>query len=331
MAEALHPAVPRTLPDPLPRAFAWVLSLRYPGWVGVGAAALFFVAGLPWISGERLVLSTQLMYSLYFVWVAFALPSFVRGTASDVTALEPNLRPGPEPLGEAVFRAAQRAVPAGIGFGLGVAAFDVWVFSLTSPGEIPTGAQSPWVVVSREVAVCLPAFAVLGWAFGASRALSRAAAERARVNLLDPTALTPLGRCGARLAFWWLLMIAFSFAPLLLPEAQGNLLIFLPWLLGFAAMAAFALAIPSWGAHQALASTKQAELARVRHEIGRAREGGEESRLPGLLAWEQRVERVSEWPVDAHSLRLTGLTALIPFASWVAGALVERVVEAALG
>ena len=89
--------------------------------------------------------------------------------------------------------------------------------------------------------------------------------------------------------------------------------------------------IPSWGAHRALAEAKGAELANVRVQLRQAREAGDEARLPGLLAWEQRIKSVSEWPIDAGSLRRTGLYLMIPFASWVAGALVERLVNALLG
>jgi hypothetical protein len=52
--------------------------------------------------------------------------------------------------------------------------------------------------------------------------------------------------------------------------------------------------------------------------------------LPGLLAWESRVERVPEWPIDAGALRRIALYLLIPLGSWMGGALVERLVDALL-
>ena len=55
-----------------------------------------------------------------------------------------------------------------------------------------------------------------------------------------------------------------------------------------------------------------------------------EERLPGLLAWEGRVEAVSEWPIDAATLRRPGIFVLLPLGSWIGGALVERLVDAAL-
>jgi hypothetical protein len=299
-------------------------------WLGLGAAGGFFAAGLPVAWGDPLGIAAQAAYSLYFVWIAFALPALVRGTATDVVALAPSLRAGPVSPGAAVFEGGRRAVTVGIAVGFAVAAFDTWFFSGLVEGE-PGSAPALAVVALREVVVCFFAFAVLGWAVGAARALSRVVHEQAEVNLLDPRALSPLGRCGARLALWWLLMLALTFPPLLLPQAREMLLLVALLTLGYAAMAGVALAIPTWGAHRALATAKQDELAQVREELRRARAAGEETRIPGLIAWEQRIEAVSVWPIDARSLRLTALYVLIPFASWIAGALVERGVDAALG
>jgi hypothetical protein len=53
-------------------------------------------------------------------------------------------------------------------------------------------------------------------------------------------------------------------------------------------------------------------------------------RLPGLLAYEARVERVREWPFDLPVLLRFGLYVLILLGSWVAGALVERALGLAL-
>jgi hypothetical protein len=52
--------------------------------------------------------------------------------------------------------------------------------------------------------------------------------------------------------------------------------------------------------------------------------------MPSLLAYEARIESVREWPFDTSTLRRFALFLLIPLASWIGGALVERVVDAAL-
>jgi hypothetical protein len=328
MTEA-RPQLPGTLPAP----FAWVFGLRHAFWVGIGAAAVFFAVGLAVIPWDAIELWAHAGYALYFIWIALALPALVQGAANDVGAVEPALRPGPVPLGEFVFERARRAVPVGIGIGLAIAAGDSWflLFVLGPETAAPvTAGAFRMLVILREVIVCFLTFAILGWAVGAAQALSRAARERAVIDLLDPTALSPLGRSGTRLALWWLLMLALSLGPMMIPELRSQLTSMALFLLAFVAMGGVALAIPSWGAHQALATAKRVELAKVRRELRQARDAGEEGRVPGLLAWEQRIDAVSEWPIDARSLRLTGLYVLIPFASWIAGAMVERGIDALL-
>jgi hypothetical protein len=102
------------------------------------------------------------------------------------------------------------------------------------------------------------------------------------------------------------------------------------------AVAAGSFWIPARGVHERLRAAKRAELARVRTEIRRDREalarlgpGADAAarRLPGLLAFEGRVEAVREWPFDAATLRRFGIVLLLPLASWLGGALVERAVD----
>ena len=54
-------------------------------------------------------------------------------------------------------------------------------------------------------------------------------------------------------------------------------------------------------------------------------------RLADLLAYETRVESTPEWPFDSSTLWRFGLYLLIPVASMVAGAVVDRIVDMMLG
>ena len=54
------------------------------------------------------------------------------------------------------------------------------------------------------------------------------------------------------------------------------------------------------------------------------------ARLPGLLAYAKTIESVREWPFDAPTLTRFFLYAAIPLGSWIGGALVERLLDAAL-
>lgn len=324
-------------PAPLPDVFAWVVAFpRAALGLGIAAGALSF-ASVYAVGGARSapVLAAAAVYALYWVWLPLALRSLVRGTARDVVDLAPTLegsRLGAEELAGEVFAAAARAIPAGVAVGLAVALLDLVIIFHAVGGAELEGAPAIVYVVVRELLTCWLIFTVLGWAVGAALALSRSVRDHARVELLDPHEFAPLGRCGARLALWWLLMVGITLVFLFSPAASHRMVVdVLLVTLGFGAAAAVALLIPTWGAHRALARAKAEELARARAQLRAARESGDEARVPGLVAWEQRIASVSEWPIDAGSAGLTGLYVMIPLASWVAGALVERVVNALLG
>jgi hypothetical protein len=88
--------------------------------------------------------------------------------------------------------------------------------------------------------------------------------------------------------------------------------------------------------HERLREAKRGELRWVRDEIAQARvalgrpgaSGADVAALPALLAWEARVERMREWPLDATTWRRFGLFLAVPLASWLGAALVERLVDA---
>jgi hypothetical protein len=94
------------------------------------------------------------------------------------------------------------------------------------------------------------------------------------------------------------------------------------------------------GAHRAIRAAKDAELLAVRAAIARGRDaalaGGagaaeEATRLGGLLALEARIADVNEWPFDVGTfVRFVAFLAL-PLGSWIAAALVERVVSRVVG
>ena len=87
------------------------------------------------------------------------------------------------------------------------------------------------------------------------------------------------------------------------------------------------------GARKAEGLAKIREDIRVDHDLvaQRGPESAEAStRLPGLLAFEKRIESVREWPFDAPTLTRFFLYVAIPLGSWVGGALVERLLGAVL-
>jgi hypothetical protein len=113
----------------------------------------------------------------------------------------------------------------------------------------------------------------------------------------------------------------------------------LPGNLWAVVLATAAFVLPVRGLRRQIRARKAEELARVRREIHRDREvvaklGSDSAeagaRLPGLLAYMNQIESVREWPFDAPTLTRFFLYVAIPLGSWIGGALVERLLGAAL-
>jgi len=166
--------------------------------------------------------------------------------------------------------------------------------------------------------------------------LSRLGKSAVRVDLLDLARLAPFARQGLTNV---LLLAGFV-------TVQGLFLVDVGYLATFAAVfvptvviALAALVLPMWGVRGRIRRERQSELARVRALAQAARSGWEDAPrsqaalppLSDLLAWEARMEAVREWPIDASGWLRLALYLLIPLGSWSGGALVERVIDAALG
>ena len=256
----------------------------------------------------------------------------VRGLERDARDLAPVLgaNEGDASLLREVFEVAPRAVWIGIAVGALLTAVMVSFFLSVDSSK----RMSMLFLTLREITIELALFAPVGWAVGAAFRLSRLTQERARPDLLDARAFAPLARHGTRLAAVWLVIQAIAM-PFVLSSPVGidqevvrGLFLMLLVLAGFAGIA---LILPCRGAHRVLRSAKRAELQTVRGQISEARRTRDDVRLTGLLAWEARIEGVSEWPIDAAALGRTGLFVLLPVASWIASALVERVIDASIG
>jgi hypothetical protein len=167
-------------------------------------------------------------------------------------------------------------------------------------------------------------------------AVARAAGAVATLDPLESDWLEPLGRMALRAAVLWAGAAALASLSFAITSGSIAELVASAFLV---AVAAGCFVIPVRGVHANLRAAKRAELSRVRQEIRRDREAvaalgaeaaGAAQRLPGLLAFEARVERAREWPFDAATLRRFGFVLLLPLISWLGGALVERVVDSVL-
>ena len=95
-----------------------------------------------------------------------------------------------------------------------------------------------------------------------------------------------------------------------------------------------AVYLPLSGARLAIRDAKRVELTRIAAKVGHhgevldAQDGPE--RASGLMTYRERIERVSEWPFSVGTAPRTILYVALPFLSWIAAALVERVLGAFL-
>jgi len=188
---------------------------------------------------------------------------------------------------------------------------------------------------------------ITGWMFGRlihailvdSRRMARIGRERVAVDLLDLAPLAPFTRLGLRNAL--LAMGALGIIALILPDwssRPGLLIALCMGLVPAFALAAAGLVLPVRGIRSAIRDAKRTELSACNERI-HERHGAiaDRSTAPGepgldeLVAWRGLVEGVREWPFDASTFTRFLLYLAIPLGSWLGGAMVERLVDAALG
>jgi hypothetical protein len=181
-------------------------------------------------------------------------------------------------------------------------------------------------------------FALIGRGLYAST-LVRAGARRlvrrlGRIDLLDRSSLAPFAHMGLREAFVW--AGGSSIASLLFLDVERLWPVAV--VIGVTLfMSTRAFLDPVAEIHRRLRAERRAELARVRERIRSARAAALEradpegaAQLPGLLAYESRIEQVGEWPFDAPTLARFAALLALAVGSWLGGAVVERILGAAL-
>ncbi len=161
--------------------------------------------------------------------------------------------------------------------------------------------------------------------------------DKAKLDLLSQEDAHVVGTIALRGALVWLLHAAILF---LLFVGQPLNVVLIVTFLTIVAVAVMVFFTPLRWVHRLITQTKQRELAQVRDDIRNARQqvakpgsdGAEAgSRLTGLLAYEARIEGVSEWAIDVGTMfRFVGLLSL-PVISWTGGASAERIIDWLIG
>jgi hypothetical protein len=294
------------------------------------------VGGVPfWRTPWRL----EIVFALILGYV-FACGSWiVRSVRRDLDALAPALAIEPSELaaeraGIGLFSPSLLLAAGGAGIAAGVA-INAVVNAILPPGSAALDDRL-WRF-ARDVTIWTLAVRLIAVVIGSSLRVSRLSERAARIDLLDLRGLAPLTRIGLRSA------LAFALAASMIVAMAGDaqtLAVTFVTVAIVGAVGALALLLPVRGAHRAIRAAKDRELLAVRAAIVRARDAAlagrpeaadAATRLGGLLALEARIADVDEWPFDVGTLvRFVAFLAL-PLGSWVAGALVERLVSRVLG
>lgn len=200
------------------------------------------------------------------------------------------------------------------------------------PPEVYLSAA--WFVVVVPVLIASLAKATFIMVHGARQTFA-ALGRLVDVDPLEADALRPLANAGLRTAFMLLIGVAIGTLFLLNsdidPEAILGFMIFI------AALAALSAVSPALVGARLIRKAKQAVLGPLRAAITRARDKAVEgddaaqARLGALIAYEHRLMEARELPIDTPAVGQFALYLTIPVISWLGGAFVERMVDAALG
>ena len=131
------------------------------------------------------------------------------------------------------------------------------------------------------------------------------------IDLLHPEQLAPFTRMALRRALLWIVGSTICF--LLFLNEQVSPAGLLPFILAIIAVASLALIAPLTGIHRKISDTKKRELRAVRARIAELRDevmtgtnptttNNAAHRLTGLVAYEARLEKTSEWPIDLPTI-----------------------------
>lgn len=331
MAGGVGPRFTRLNAAPGAAAIAFATTL------GVLYVASVFAFGATLSGPEARTNLVFVVIAAFTLWASLREPG---RTLRDLDDLRPVLRmddPGFAALRAHAFTRTHSRRATALGAGVGVAIYGAarWM-------AIELRGQAAWGTVHAvwSILLLMLVFAVMGQRAGASvslsRLLSRIGREQTRIDLLDLAPLRPFARLGVRQAVYW--FIGSAIASLLIVEGDTEPAVTSGVIAVTLGLGLLSLLRPNLGIHERLRAEKQAELTRVRREIGRRAEallaGGPTAADPGLaslIAYEARIGQVREWPFDAPTLGRFALFFLIPVGSWIGGALVERIVDALLG
>lgn len=163
--------------------------------------------------------------------------------------------------------------------------------------------------------------------------ISRVAAVLPEINLLSQDDYRPFTQQGLRSALIMILMV--SITANLIFDSETAILGSAVNIASSLIIATLSLYFPLRGIHLRISLAKASLLTKIRTQLnqqkgvllGQAPAG---TQVSELIALENRIQQVSEWPFDAGSMGKIGFYLVVGLGSWVGAALVERALEAGL-
>lgn len=195
----------------------------------------------------------------------------------------------------------------------------IWSFAL---------AMFDWVLI-MQVSVIIVSNALRFYRLGL---------QHTRIDLLDTSVLAPYALAGIAV----LIMFAGSYTiiPIAAVDSMRFLGAALRSLVFSLPIALAGIALPVLGIHRNIVATKAAEIAKVTRAIHGDRAALADTRLAAesatvpvsnLVLYRQTVTAISDWPLDSVAAVRVAFIIVLPVLAWIAGALVDRVINRVLG
>jgi hypothetical protein len=272
------------------------------------------------------------MLSVVVPYVAWALFRGIARAQHEVRALRPVLRLSEDEI-ESLVRSLASCTWRYFATLLGVAALLALSFQQRNSGRLTHILESPsvadfWLLVCGTTGWTV-ALIFFWFALRNANALRRLASDVKRLDPFDIDPIRPFGRFGLRMALYALGTFAIFQAcdVFVAPSEIKGSRIFIAS--SAVVSAAIIFLLPTWGIHQQQRRRKADLLRQVQGEIAARPDSREAPLHPllDLLEYRDQIRRISEWPFETPEVLRLALYMLLPLASWVASALVQRLLD----
>jgi hypothetical protein len=332
----------------------WIWLLTAMAWLGIYLVYAYVVVGDRLLQAEfwRVWGFGNVQTAALIGYVPATVIWAQRGALRTLQALRPTLLLSDDQFGEELRAVNSFSRKALVGYGVfglaNVLLIFLYGWLLLPPEVIPTvkselvrsgfSVEESGYVLSRVVGWDVARWSVVGSLgfvafFIGGRVdyqLSRIGEGSTRIDLVDLSPLRPLTERAFRVVGILIGATLLISTNLLVLPRDGYTIALVGVLTAASVVALFG---PVRGVHKAIRREKRNELERVRAEIRAAKQAGstaEKGHLADLIAYEGRIESVNTWLYDSRALLRLALV-FGAGVSMIAGALVERAVNAVLG